>query len=41
MSSELTYTLHVSGYSGTAGDSLNLMKSTTKNNDNDPGNCMG
>ena len=39
------YTLHVSGYSGTAGDSLgyhNLMKFSTKDNDNDPysdGNC--
>ena len=45
------YTLHVSGYNGTAGDSLttihggvpyhNLMKFTTKDNDNDltSGNC--
>ena len=39
------YTLHVSGYNGTAGDSLayhNLMKFSTKDNDNDiltGGNC--
>ena len=36
------YTLHVSGYSGTAGDSLiswhHLMKFTTKDNKNDTGN---
>ena len=41
------YTLHVSGYNGTAGDSLayhNLQKFSTKDNDNDPysgGNCAG
>ena len=38
------YTLHVSGYNGTAGDSLsynNLQKFSTKDNDNDQygGNC--
>ena len=37
------YTLHVSGYSGTAGNSLiswhHLMKFTTKGNDNDAYNC--
>ena len=37
------YTLHVNGYIGTAGDSLqyhNLRKFSTKDNDNDPGSDL-
>ena len=41
-SSTTDYTLHVSGYSGTSGDSFIslhlLMNVTTKDNDNDTGN---